>query len=424
MVKGTTKGDDWLAQPTGGVRKGRGRAKRPPPQSAQLRDDLGVAQHGAVDYSFYADPAYWNARYAAVGGGQGAGAYEWFSAGAEELLPFLGRFIRRGDTVLEVGCGTSGLLRALLEGGHEGELVGVDCSPAAIAWARQHLAGSRTAAELAAASYLEEGSSIARRRSSSPEVGVRYEAADARDLRALFEDGTVDVVIEKGTLAGLFSEEGGEKGSGVLSEVSRLLRSDGGILVSISPHDPADDNEARNGLNVLQELVFPPLAAASGNGAAWSCEVHTAGARTSVHVYALRRRLRPLTRAVCQECSLQLDVTLTATSQRPWHNYVAYGHALSAWLQSPRKMLGRSRRLRPQGPHQAGAPHMALPDWLLPEECRRTQSTAPAAPPQFAMSVAGPATRQQPGNDALGQAAGSACALDESSSAPPGPRRV
>jgi len=41
--------------------------------------------------------------------------------------------IRRGDAVLDVGCGTGSFLARLRSEGHEGRLVGLDSSPAAIA---------------------------------------------------------------------------------------------------------------------------------------------------------------------------------------------------------------------------------------------------------------------------------------------------
>ena len=48
----------------------------------------------------------------------------------------------------------------------------------------------------------------------------------------------------------------------MLTEVHRLLADDG-LFISFSGSDPNDENEAKNGMNVLEEIVLPPLIEAA-----------------------------------------------------------------------------------------------------------------------------------------------------------------
>ena len=48
----------------------------------------------------------------------------------------------------------------------------------------------------------------------------------------------------------------------MLTEVHRLLADDG-LFISFSGSDPDDENEGKNGMNVLEELVLPPLLEAA-----------------------------------------------------------------------------------------------------------------------------------------------------------------
>jgi len=247
------------------------RLAMPKRKAAALSDDRGVAQSGAADYGFYADQRYWARRYA-----DDAAAFEWFASPAA-VLPLLQLLIPRGAAVLDMGCGTSGLLSAMRGGEppHEGRLLGVDRSAAAVA-------------------------ELGRR---STDVGeIEYAVADAADLSALVADGELGAVVEKGTLAGLLAaEDGGALVAAVLTEAHRALGGNAGVIVSLSPWDPFSKNEAKNGLNVVQELLLPPLqAAARASGHRYSCAVHSSETFAGTWAYVFTKRRRANTRSAAR----------------------------------------------------------------------------------------------------------------------------
>ena len=63
----------------------------------------------------YAEDAYWRERYAACAPGE---TFEWFLT-YDSLAPLLSPWLRRGASVLDVGCGSSLLLADLRAAGHD-----------------------------------------------------------------------------------------------------------------------------------------------------------------------------------------------------------------------------------------------------------------------------------------------------------------
>jgi SAM-dependent methyltransferase len=223
---------------------------------------------------------YWENRYAAStrsAAGEKERKYEWFETGFDVLAPLLFRFLSPTDSVVEIGCGTSDLLAGLLAAGHAGKLCGTDFSASAVA----HMQA----------------------RHGTADGRLRFEEMDARDM-SRFADGSVDVVLDKGCLNGIVaSGEHGESSTiQACAEVGRVLR-DGGWFLSFSCHDPRDEDEGCNGMNVLEEMLLPGLKrGATGAGEegrhAWRIEIHSSEDPTfKIHLYAFQKRRRPLTRA-------------------------------------------------------------------------------------------------------------------------------
>jgi hypothetical protein len=53
----------------------------------------------------------------------------------------------------------------------------------------------------------------------------------------------------------------------------------------VSPHNPYDENEGTNGINVLQELILPPLLrAAVSTGHFYTVDVHSSETFGEMHV--------------------------------------------------------------------------------------------------------------------------------------------
>ena len=251
---------------------------------AELTDDRGRSQAGYRDYRFYAEEKYWEARH-------GLDAeFEWF-ASPEALMPLLDLLLapaRLGDAVLDLGCGTSGMLSSMRSAGFTGELTGVDFSPAAVRCSAAAARAAHSAADAPA-----------------------FHRVDASDLSGLVGDGEMDVVVEKATLHGIVSSPQGEQlAEKVLKEVHRILADDG-LLVSVSGNSPHSENEATNGLNVLEELIIPPLlAAGAATGHYYTVDVHSSESFGPAHAYVLRKVRRAQTRSAARGDELETPVRL------------------------------------------------------------------------------------------------------------------
>ena len=272
-------------------------------QTSGITDHRGERVVGYRDYQFYAELSYWERRYATDHGGNPAlpprttltdnGAedhgdvspYEWW-CGAAELLPLLDLLLPgRGHVraILDIGCGTSSLLADLYYEGFTGPFTGIDFSPTAIRICKGE-AAKRTSMS-----------------SSSLAFGPpKFLVGDACNLQSSvgIASGSQDVVIEKGTLSGIISSPDGERiAAAVLREVHRVLKDDG-IFLSIQCEDPNDEDESKNGIVVLEELILPPLLEA---GCAslhyYSVDIHTSETFRGCYVYALRKKRRARTRA-------------------------------------------------------------------------------------------------------------------------------
>lgn len=250
-----------------------------------IRDHRGDAVAGYANYQFYAEREYWERRYLADA------PYEWW-CGAAELLPLLDLLLPRRErlAVLDLGCGTSNLLSNLRLHGFSGPLTGVDFSAAAIQVCREE------AAKLLHADSPSGLPSL----SSLPSL-PSFLVGDASELLPLgILSGSQDVVIEKGTLSGVISSPDGERlAARILQEVHRVLNDDGGMFLSIQCEDPNDEDESKNGIVVLEELILPPLLEAGRASLHYyTVDVHSSDTFRGCHVYVLRKKRQARTRAV------------------------------------------------------------------------------------------------------------------------------
>jgi SAM-dependent methyltransferase len=256
-----------------------------------IRDHRGESVAGYANYQFYAERDYWERRYLADA------PYEWW-CGAAELLPLLDLLLpRRRErlAVLDLGCGTSNLLAELRLHGFSGPLTGVDFSAAAIQVCREE-----------AAKLLHADSNVP----SLPSFLV----GDASELLPLgIAAGSQDVVIEKGTLSGVISSPDGERlAARILQEVHRVLNDDGGMFLSIQCEDPNDEDESKNGIVVLEELILPPLLEAGRASLHYyTVDVHSSDTFRGCHVYVLRKKRQARTRAALRgESTMETVVRL------------------------------------------------------------------------------------------------------------------
>ena len=197
----------------------------------------------------------------------------------DELIPLLDLLLPNRSTprnILDIGCGTSGLLAGVHRAGFAGTLTGVDFSETAI----------RICKEDADKHLARDANNMA----SSPPTFI---VGDASNLEQIgISSGSQDVVIEKGTLSGVISSPDGERlAARVVKEVHRVLKDDGGMFISIQCEDPNDADESKNGIVVLEELILPPLLEA-GRATLhyYSVDIHSSETFRGCHVYVLRKR--------------------------------------------------------------------------------------------------------------------------------------
>lgn len=149
---------------------------------------------------------YWEQLYA-----PGLSAEEWYGEGYRDIAPFLENALpplprAAAFRILVLGCGTSSLSADLYDHGWT-YVTSVDCSETCIAWMRAQNAGLRA---------------------------MRWEVMDVRALT--FENGSFDIVFEKGTLDSVVNSGGItalRAARAMLAEARRVLRQ-GGCFISVS----------------------------------------------------------------------------------------------------------------------------------------------------------------------------------------------
>ena len=186
----------------------------------------------------YGEPAYWEARFI------DEESYEWCGAWEGGLADAVRPALATAKRVLILGVGTSSLPFALADEGDSGrlplleEVVATDISPTAVAKLQARIAARRAAGPQPAL----HPSSPAR-----PPVALSAVTADMLALTA-FPASSFDAVVEKGTFdvlecAGSDGRapdpwrpppEVSAKMHSALGEAHRVLRPDGGTLVSIT----------------------------------------------------------------------------------------------------------------------------------------------------------------------------------------------
>jgi SAM-dependent methyltransferase len=159
----------------------------------------------------YADKEYWDSRYVAEV------EYDWF-ARYDAFRCNVVKTIKKSDRILQLGCGNSSLSVDMYHDGFH-NIVNIDYSPVVI-------------------------SNMSARYSDL--VDMKWLVMDARDMSS-FEPSSFDVVLEKGTLDALLV---GEKDPWrvsydaevtvelILTQISRLLKPNGGRFVSVTFAQP------------------------------------------------------------------------------------------------------------------------------------------------------------------------------------------
>lgn len=156
---------------------------------------------------------YWNQLY------ENQSNFSWY-AGWEDLQPFVDELLEDKDSrVLLPGVGNDATLVDMYDDGYQ-HLTAMDYAPEGIKRCRDMLGNSRI-------------------RNKDNGHGVDLVVADARDLREVFDDGTFDAVIEKGTLDAIYLSGGKDKKKAAenlkmaISELGRSIKP-GGIWISIA----------------------------------------------------------------------------------------------------------------------------------------------------------------------------------------------
>lgn len=152
----------------------------------------------------YASAEYWDGRYEAD-----PEPYDFFAGygSSSELKEVIHEHVKVRDQILVVGAGTSTMTQEMFHDGYL-NLFSIDFSP--------------VCCRLLVERYEKEG------------IPIETRCCDVRSMS--FNDGSFDVVVDKGTLDCLLCS-GEEEGVRMLSEVSRVLH---GSLVPQSHPSPCD----------------------------------------------------------------------------------------------------------------------------------------------------------------------------------------
>ncbi|EJD43760.1 S-adenosyl-L-methionine-dependent methyltransferase [Auricularia subglabra TFB-10046 SS5] len=160
----------------------------------------------------YQDKDYWDERYA-----KDDGFHDWFK-GYSELKPLLDELVPdRSARILMLGCGNSALSKDMWEAGYK-NIVNIDYSPVVIDHMRTVHSGMDT---------------------------MTWRVMDIRHLE--FEDGSFDVVIDKGTMDAMLAgvkdvwnppQDIVDSCNAEVREAIRVLRPEGGVFIYLTFAQP------------------------------------------------------------------------------------------------------------------------------------------------------------------------------------------
>ena len=159
---------------------------------------------------------YWDSHYTSCATQQADDdTDEWYLSFAD-LSEILSGAMPHGkdSAVLDIGCGTSRMLRDMRESGHTGELIGTDFS----------------------------GVELARRCNAGLDIAIKE--ADCRDCADLLGQEAFDLILDKGTVDALLCDEseGEENVRRECSQVREMLRV-GGAFCLVTPKYPEEEDE-------------------------------------------------------------------------------------------------------------------------------------------------------------------------------------
>lgn len=195
------------------------------PDAPNGADKVGVG----LRKSAYADPKYWNERYAR----SKQDVYDWYGTswngegGLQKLKPFVLSFFPANiSKILNIGCGNSRFSEELADDGYQ-DVIAIDISQTVIDKMSKKFAARQ---------------------------GLTFLQMDAANMS--FENHTFDLVVEKGTLDALYAGNSALV-SKVIPEVFRILRP-GAVFASFTFGKP----DSRTELNIsswesFQSLVVP-----------------------------------------------------------------------------------------------------------------------------------------------------------------------
>ena len=161
---------------------------------------------------------YWEARYARDAAGSGAGNFEWYVS-YEQVEGLLEACLRRGGSVLEIGCGNSELALGL-------HRAGFDVTATDYAKGQIDLLNAQHA-DLVGGSPSQ---------SASPRL--RFEATDCRELESAYGPESFDAVVDKACLDSMLS--GDADTAKLLPAGIRRIEARGSLVV-ISHASPEGD---------------------------------------------------------------------------------------------------------------------------------------------------------------------------------------
>lgn len=194
---------------------------------------------------------YWDSHYAKYATQQAADdTDEWYLAYTGGLDEILSGAMSRGrdSAVLDIGCGTSRMLRDMRESGHVGELVGCDFS----------------------------GVELARRCNAGLDIAIKE--ADCRSCAAVLGRDAFDLILDKGTVDALLcdEDEGEENVRRECGQVREMLRV-GGTFCLVTPKYPEEEEEDEGAFEAGDVDGFAGWLQAAIAGLSGRATLHEAG---------------------------------------------------------------------------------------------------------------------------------------------------